>query len=137
MPKKRQEEIKKALNSIFHAACLEDAEEATRRFVSRYGKELPNATDVLTDKLEECLPFYRFTERHWKHIRTSNVLESSFKEVKRRTRVVGRFPTETSPLMMVLGMPDENRLQWQKVGIRAEEIAWIEEASNSLEREPI
>jgi putative transposase len=137
VPKKRQGEIKKALSPIFHAACLEDAKEAARRFVSRYGKELPTATEVLTDKLEECLTFYRFPERHWKHIRTSNVLERSFKEVKRRTRVVGRFPTETSALMMVFGVLEENRLQWQKVGMRAEDIAWIEEASRALELEPI
>lgn len=137
VPKKRHEEIKKALNSIFHAACLEDAKEAARRFVSRYGKELPSATEILTDKLEECLTFYRFPERHWKHIRTSNVLERSFKEVKRRTKVVGRFPTETSALMMVFGVLEENRLQWQKVGMREEDIAWIEEVSKALEREPI
>jgi putative transposase len=137
VPKKRHEEIKKALNSIFHAACLEDAKAEYRKFVSRYGKEFPSATEVLTDKLEECLTFYRFPERHWKHIRTSNVLERSFKEVKRRTKVVGRFPTETSALIMVFGILEENRLQWQKVRMKAEDIAWIEEASKALEQEPI
>jgi len=137
VPKKRQEEIKKSLNPIFYAACLEDAKEAARHFISRYAKELPSATEVLTDKLEECLTFYRFPERHWKHIRTSNVLERSFKEVKRRTRVVGRFPTETSALMMVFGVLEENRLNWQKVRMRVEDIAWIEEASRALEREPV
>jgi hypothetical protein len=36
-----------------------------------------------------------------------------------------------------LGVLEENRLQWQKVGMRAEGIAWIEDVSNALEREPI
>ena len=87
--------------------------------------------------LEECLTFYRFPERYWKRIRTGNVLERSFKEVKRRTRVVGRFPTETSALIMVFGILEEQRLKWQKLTMRAQDIAWIEEATKSLKEEPI
>ena len=137
VPKKRQAEVKKALDRIFHAACLDDAKEEARRLVSRYGREFTTASEVLTRHLEECLTFYRFPERHWKHIRTSNVLERAFKEVKRRTNVVGRFPNETSALMMVFGILEENRLKWQKVRIRAEDIAWIQEATKSLGEEPI
>ena len=99
--------------------------------------EFPTACEVLAQHLEECLTFYRFPERHWKHIRTSNVIERSFKEVKRRTRVVGRFPNETSALVMVFSLLEEERMKWQKVGMRAEDIAWIEEASKALEQEPI
>jgi transposase-like protein len=55
--------------------------------------------------------FYRFPERHWKHIRTTNVLERSFKEVRRRTNVVGRFPNETSALVMVFDTLEEERLR--------------------------
>jgi len=51
--------------------------------------------------------------------------------------VVGRFPTETSALVMVFSILNEERLKWQKVGMRAEDIAWIEEASRALEQEPI
>jgi putative transposase len=75
--------------------------------------------------------------RHWKHIRTSNVIKRSFREVKRRTRVVGRFPNETSALVMVFSLLEEERMKWQKVRMRAEDIAWIEEASKALEQEPI
>ena len=57
--------------------------------------------------------------------------------VKRRTRVVGRFPNETSALVMVFSLLEEERVKWQKVGMRAEDIAWIEEASKALEQEPI
>ena len=50
------------------------------------------------------LTFYRFPERHWKHIRTNNVIERSLKEVERGTRVIGRFPNETSTLVMVCSL---------------------------------
>ena len=64
-------------------------------------------------------------------------LDTSFKEVKRKANVIGRFPTETSALMVVCGVLKEERLKWQKVGMRADDIAWIEEAANALEQEPI
>ena len=137
VPKKKQDEIRKAVTRIFYAACLDDARDEARQFLSRYSREFPTACEVLAKHLEECLTFYRFPERHWKHIRTSNVIERSFKEVKRRTRVVGRFPNETSALVMVFSLLKEKRMKWQKVGMRAEDIAWIEETSKVLEQEPI
>jgi len=51
--------------------------------------------------------------------------------------VVGRFPNETSALMMVFSLLEEEKIKWQKVGMRAEDIAWIEEASKALEAEPM
>ena len=137
VPKKRQDEVRKALHRIFYAACLDDARDEARQFLSHYQRELPSAAETLAKHLEECLTFYRFPERHWKHIRTSNVIERAFKEVKRRTRVIGRFPNETSALVMVFSILNEERLEWQKVRMRAEDISWIEDASKALEQEPI
>jgi putative transposase len=137
VPKKRQDEVRKALHRIFYAACLDDARDEAKQFLSRYSREFPTAAETLARHLEECLTFYRFPERHWTHIRTSNVIERAFKEVKRRTRVVGRFPNETSALVMVFSLLEEERLKWQKVRMKAEDIAWIEEASKALEQEPI
>ena len=50
---------------------------------------------------------------------------------------MGPFPNETSVLTMVSGVLEEKRMSWYKVGMTAEDIAWIEEASKSLEQEPI
>ncbi len=69
--------------------------------------------------------------------RTSNVIERAFKEVKRRTKVIGRFPNETSALVMVFSILEKERVKWQKVGMRAEDITWIEEVSKALEQEPM
>jgi len=55
----------------------------------------------------------------------------------RRTMVLGRFPNETSALVMVFSLLEEERIKWQKVRMRAEDIAWIEGASKALEQEPI
>jgi hypothetical protein len=47
------------------------------------------------------------------------------------------FPGEISALMVVFGVLEEERLKWQKVGMRAEDIVWIEEAAKALEQEPL
>jgi hypothetical protein len=51
-------------------------------------------------------------------------------ELKVADLIKGRFPTETSALMMAFGVLGD-RLQWQKVGTRADDIACIEDASKS------
>ena len=83
------------------------------------------------------LTFYRFPERQWKHIRTNNVIERSLKEVERGTRVIGRFPNETSALVMVFSLLEEERMKWQKVGMTDGDILRIAEVSKALEQEPI
>ena len=51
--------------------------------------------------------------------------------------MVGRFPNETLALVMVFSLLEEDRVKWQTVGMKPEDIAWIEEASKALEQEPI
>jgi len=51
--------------------------------------------------------------------------------------VIGHFPNETSALVMVFSILDRERLKWQKVRMRTEDIAWIEETAKALEQEPI
>ena len=46
--------------------------------------------------------------------------------------MVGRLPNETSALVMVFSLLEEERLKWQKVKMRAEDIACIEEASKAM-----
>ena len=60
VPKKRQDEARKALHRIFYAACLDDARDEARQFLSRYQREFPSAAETLVKHLEECLTFYRF-----------------------------------------------------------------------------
>lgn len=111
--KSRQAEVKRALDKIFQAACLEDALAAGEEFNRRYAREFPTATQVLAKGLADCLTFYRFPEVHWKRIRTSNVLERAFLEVRRRTNVIGRLPDELSALSLVFGVLEQDRLKWR------------------------
>jgi transposase-like protein len=75
---------------------LDEALCAVKAFAAKYGKTFPAACGILAKDLGDCLTFYRFPQEHWKRLRTSNVIERAFGEVRRRTDVIRRFPGEAS-----------------------------------------
>ena len=101
VPKRDHQRVAPALNRIFYAASLEEALAAARAFAGHWQNVYPEATRLLGEDLADGLTFFRFPPRHWKRLRTSNGLERDFKEVKRRTRVIGRFPSEMAALSLV------------------------------------
>jgi len=133
VPKKDHARIRKELNGIFYAACLEDALGATRRFSGTY----PTACEVLCTDLADCLTFLRFPQQHWKRLRTSNTLERMFREVWRRTRVVGRFPAERSALSVVWAMLDVDSAKWRGVRMKPQWVDLIREAHRQCTAEPV
>lgn len=84
------------LKVIFQAARRETAESLAASFVERYRERYPKAVASLTRGLDEALTYTAFPSSHHRLIRTTNGLERVFREVKRRTRVVGVFPNEQS-----------------------------------------
>ncbi len=137
IPKKDHVRLRKELNAIFYAADLEEALEAARRFAGRFGEVYPSACEVLGTDLADCLTFFRFPPQHWKRLRTSNSLERTFREVRRRTRVVGRFPTERSALSLVWAVLDADAAKWRGVRMKP---AWLDAARAAREQlaaEPI
>ena len=115
VPNKNQAEVKRALRKIFYAADLDEALEAVKVFAAKYGKVFPAACGVLARDLADCLTFYRFPQMHWKRLRTSNVIERAFREVRRRTNVVGRFPGEMAALTLIWATLEQDRLKWRGV----------------------
>ena len=92
---------------------------------------------ILGTDLEDCLTFFRFPPRHWKRIRTSNPLERCFREVKRRTRVIGRFPNEMAALSLVWSIIDQDAKKWRGIKMGPELLRLVETAVETLRNEPI
>jgi len=115
VPRAYQADVKRALRKIFYAPCLSEALEAVKAFAATYGKRFPTACGILARDLKDCLTFYRFPEMHWKRLRTSNVIERAFREVRRRTNVVGRFPGEMAALTLIWATLEQDRLKWRGV----------------------
>jgi len=137
VPKKEQGRVKRDLARIFHAASLDEAERAVGEFLGKYGDEFPAACETLARDIEDCLTFYKFPQAHWKRIRTSNVVERAFKEVRRRTRVVGRFPNERSALALIWASIEHDRLSWRGVRMTQRHLDDIVAALSALRQEPV
>lgn len=134
VPKPLQEGVKRDLRTIFYAANEAEARDMARRFESRWGGELPSATRCLLSTLDTTLTFYRFPAEHWRRLRTSNILERSFKEVRRRTNVAGRYPTEESGLTMVWAVLVENTSSWRGVPMAGPVLRLVEQAAEEMPR---
>lgn len=137
VPKKRQAEVKRALGRIFHATGLAEAQKAARDFVRRYQHDLTTAAEVFLDDFDACLTFYRFPEVHWKRIRTSNVIERAFREVRRRTDVIGRFPNERSALVVVFATLEQDRLNWRGIRVNPAILAQVRAGSEDCRKSPL
>jgi transposase-like protein len=89
-------EVAEDLKAIFKVRREKTAKRLVEEFVEMYEKHYPKAVSVLKAGIGDSLTYLRYPGSHHARIRTTNVLERLFKEVKRRTRVVGVFPNETS-----------------------------------------
>ncbi len=87
LPKRLQAKAKEALREIREAPTRGAAIEEIDRFEEDFGAKYPKAVTSLRRDQEKLLTFYDFPAEHWKHIRTTNPIESSFATVRLRQRV--------------------------------------------------
>jgi transposase-like protein len=83
-----------------------DAERRLRELVAELERPYPSAAACLTEDLPALCIHLNYFPRLRKRFRSSNLLERSLEEVKRRTKVIGRFPGETSCLSMCWAVLD-------------------------------
>ncbi|MCP3957667.1 MAG: hypothetical protein GY719_07410 [bacterium] len=74
-----------------YAETRGQAEQLRNDFVERYGQHHPNAAEALERDWERMVTFYDFPREHWKHLRTTNPVESPFAMVRLRTAAGKRY----------------------------------------------
>ena len=101
VPEKQQDQVRPELRAIFYQANRQKADQEVTAFVAKYEKIYPTAVECLKRDLEACLTFYSFPDKHWKFIRTTNIIERLFGEVKKRShKMSAAFRNESSCLLM-------------------------------------
>ena len=115
LPKSLQARAKAGLHDIWMADTKAHAETAFDRFVTHYGAKYPKATECLAKDRAALLAFYEFPAEHWIHIRSSNVIESSFATIRHRTdRAKGCLTRDGMRAMIYkLGLPAEK--SWRRL----------------------
>ncbi len=101
IPTKQQDQIKQEVRALFYQKDRQAADQAVAAFIEKYQKVYPTAIECLQRDLEACLTFYTYPKEHWKTIRTNNVIERLFGEVKRRShKMAAAFRNEGSCLLL-------------------------------------
>jgi putative transposase len=91
IPTKHHAEAKTLLKAMPYAETRTACEALRAQFSRRYRTVAPKAVERLTRDWERLVTFYQFPREHWRHVRTTNVVESPFAAVRLRTTAAKRF----------------------------------------------
>jgi len=92
VPKKKQEEARELLKQIPYAESMKEAERRKQKFQSWCERnQCPQAREMIERDWERMMTFYSYPREHWKHLRTSNIVESPFSAVRLRTDASRRY----------------------------------------------
>lgn len=115
LPKSQQVRAKHALHEIWMAETRADADAAFDAFVETYGVKYDKAVECLIKDRSALLAFYDFPAEHWKHLRTSNPIESTFATVRHRTvRSKGCLSNKTA-LAMIFKLAQAAEKSWRRL----------------------
>jgi len=115
LPKSQHTKAKRALQAIWMAETKTDADVAFDAFIESYELKYDKAAECLEKDREALLAFYDFPAEHWKHLRTTNPIESTFATVRHRTiRSKGCLSNKTA-LAMVFKLVDGAQKAWRKL----------------------
>jgi transposase-like protein len=96
LPKSLQPTAKTKLQQIWMADEKDQAQRHFDDFIKIYDAKYPKAIECLQKDYDNLLTFYDFPAEHWRHIRTTNPIESTFATVRLRTdKVRGCFSSQT------------------------------------------
>ena len=115
LPKSQQAKAKRALQEIWMAETKRDALIAFDAFVETWGIKYEKAVACLIKDRDTLLSFYEFPAEHWKHLRTTNVIESSFATIRHRTvRSKGCLSNKTA-LAMIFKLAEAAEKHWRRL----------------------
>jgi putative transposase len=115
LPKSQQSKAKRALQEIWMAETKKHALAAFDAFVETWAVKYDKAVESLTKDRDALLAFYDFPAEHWKHLRTTNIIESSFATVRHRTvRSKGCLSNKTA-LAMIFKLAEAAEKSWRRL----------------------
>src|SRR5680860_1110375 len=114
LPKRLHEEAKPAIHGIYlaetRAAAIDQAHDFAEKFKSH-----PKATSKITGELDTLLAFYDSPQEHWKHLRSTNPIESTFATVRLRTKVTKGAGSRQAALAMAYKLCDAAQTRWRRI----------------------
>lgn len=112
VPKKSLSEVLDWIDEVLHAKDYSEAIGIAHLMIAQYEVKQPKLAKFLNDNLGDTITFLAFPKRHHRKIHSTNMLERFNKEVKRRTKVVGAFPSEGSALRLLVPLAVDTNAKW-------------------------
>jgi len=114
MPKRLQPRAKTLLHEMMEAPTERDARAARETFRTEFAAKYPKAVDKLDRDWKPLTAFYAFPAEHWRHLKTTNPIESSFATVKLRTRVTKGAGSKQAALGMAFKLLKTAEERWRR-----------------------
>jgi putative transposase len=115
LPKSIQAKAKEKLHQIWMASDKAEAQKHFDDFISIYEAKYPKAAKCLQKDREVLLTFYDFPAEHWRHIRTTNPIESTFSTVRLRTAKVRSCFSSKTVVTMAFKLCQCAQKRWQRL----------------------
>lgn len=114
-PKCMKAKVLHGLHEIWMAPTKAEALKAWNKFATTFGDKYPRAVECLEKDKDSLLTFYDFPAEHWRSIRTTNPIESTFATVRHRTSRAKGCVTRGTMLALVFKLVEQAALNWNKL----------------------
>ena len=115
LPKSVHPSAKSLIHEIYMAPTEKDARKAFHQFKDNYEAKYPKAWGCLKKDEDQLFTFYAFPSDHWRHLRTTNPIESTFATVRHRTRKTKGCGTRTATMSMVFKLATDAQKHWRRL----------------------
>jgi putative transposase len=109
---KQKEMVGKQLSHIFNQSNYDQAKQIAKEVIEKFKSQFPEAMETLESGLEDALQFYHFEELPFGRTSSTNHLERLNREIRRRSSVVGTFPSTQSFLRLIGSYLFEYQADW-------------------------
>jgi transposase-like protein len=130
LPKSLQAKAKAALHEMMNAPTKAECEKLVKAFVADYQAKYPKATKALSTETDKLMTHFDFPAEHWKHLRTTNPIESTFATVRLRQRVTKGAVSRSAGLAMAFRLLLLAERSWRRLD--AQELLPLVRAGTSF-----
>lgn len=125
-------ELKGYLEAVRDAPNYDEGKKRAEEVIAAYQRSYPSAMASFSDDLEASLAHLKLPAAHRKYVRTTNLIERSFEEERRRSKVIPKFFDERSCLKLVFSVLWRSSMRWQSVRIKDVEKVQLDLLRKSL-----
>jgi len=125
VPIDKREELHTRAKGVYYCGDPDLAELLAGRFIEDYAEKYPSMVSCFSDDLEACLVHLKYPKAHHRYIRTTNLIERSFVEQKRRTKVLPDHVSEKAAMKLVFAVLIRAAKRWIRIKMTSTELTYL------------